>query len=227
MGALRLVVGIFGNVAAIFLFSAPILTFKRIIRNKSTEEFSCIPYVISLLTCVVYTWYASPVLTFIMIYLCFAPAKEKVKITSMTLLVTVLSILVVIITIFAYEDHHHRNIIVGSIAVVTASVMYGSPLVAVKTVIETKSVEFMPFYLSFFTFLTSGLWSIYGLLDFDFFIATPNLIGTLLGIIQLVLYFKYRERALKEKSKSSDVEKNEDKTVVELQPDAKNSTVEA
>lgn len=40
-----------------------------------------------------------------------------------------------------------------------------------KQVIVTKSVEFMPFYLSFFSFLNSSLWMAYGLLSHDLFIA--------------------------------------------------------
>ncbi|KAJ6376044.1 hypothetical protein OIU77_000920 [Salix suchowensis] len=55
--------------------------------------------------------------------------------------------------------------------------MYGSPLVAVKKVIKTKSVEFMPFYLSFFSFLASSIWMAYGLLSHDLFLASPNLVG--------------------------------------------------
>lgn len=42
---------------------------------------------------------------------------------------------------------------------------------AQKKVIETKSVEYMPFYLSFFSFLASSLWLAYGLLSHDLFLA--------------------------------------------------------
>ncbi|CAO2199592.1 unnamed protein product [Urochloa humidicola] len=65
-------------------------------------------------------------------------------------------------------------------------------MVAAKQVIMTKSVEFMPFYLSLFSFLSSALWMIYGLLGRDLFIASPNFIGVPMGILQLVLYCIYR-----------------------------------
>ncbi|KAK6946591.1 SWEET sugar transporter, partial [Dillenia turbinata] len=48
-------------------------------------------------------------------------------------------------------------------------------------IIRTKSVEFMPFYLSLSTFLMSVS-----------FFAIPNGVGTLLGIVQLLLYFYYK-----------------------------------
>jgi len=31
---------------------------------KSTEEFSCIPYIISLFNCLLYTWYGLPVVSY-------------------------------------------------------------------------------------------------------------------------------------------------------------------
>ena len=41
---------------------------------------------------------------------------------------------------------------------------------AQKTVITTKSVEFMPFFLSFFLFLNGGIWATYAVLDRDIFL---------------------------------------------------------
>jgi hypothetical protein len=37
-------------------------------------------------------------------------------------------------------------------------------------VITTKSVEFMPFFLSFFLFLNGGVWATYAVLDRDIFL---------------------------------------------------------
>ncbi|KAJ8752803.1 hypothetical protein K2173_008538 [Erythroxylum novogranatense] len=248
MGILRLAVGIMGNVATLSLYSAPIITFRRVVRKKTTEEFSCIPYIITLLECLVYTWYATPVVSygwenlpvvtidvigtileasFIIIYLWFAPVKEKVKVAALTILTVLSFVLIVTLSTFAYHDHHHRKLFVGCIGVVTATVMYGSPLVAMITVIKTKSVEFMPFYLSFCTFLSSVLWTIFGLMNLDFFIATPNIIGCVLGILQLALYFKYMKRSIQEEEPNKwDIEKNEEKKIkVEFQPEVKETII--
>nr|VDD21739.1 unnamed protein product [Brassica oleracea] len=100
-GKLRLFIGILGNGASMLLYTAPILTFSRVFKKKSTEEFSCFPYVMTLLNCLIYTWYGLPIVShlwenlplvtingvgilleslFIFIYFCYSSPKEKVKV---------------------------------------------------------------------------------------------------------------------------------------------------
>ncbi|KAB1204988.1 Bidirectional sugar transporter SWEET3 [Morella rubra] len=114
-----------------------------------------------------------------------------------------------LISALALHDHHHRKLVAGSVGTVVAIAMYASPLVVVKQVIHTKSVEFMPFSLSFFSFLSSSSWMTYGLLSHDPFLTTPNLVGCPLSILQLMLHCKYRKRGvIKEEQDKRDLEKN-------------------
>ncbi|KAG6752745.1 hypothetical protein POTOM_042781 [Populus tomentosa] len=108
---LRLAVGVMGNAASMLLYSAPMIT-----RKKSTEEFSCVPYIIALLNCLLYTWYGLPVI--------------KVAITVIP--VILVFCITAAISAFALHDHHHRKIFVGSVALVVSVAMYGSPLVVVS-----------------------------------------------------------------------------------------------
>ncbi|KAI4324989.1 hypothetical protein MLD38_030426 [Melastoma candidum] len=103
---------------------------------------------------------------------------------------------IAVVSTFVLHDHHHRKAFVGSIGLVASVAMYGSPLVAMRRVIMTKSVEFMPFYLSLFSFLASSLWMAYGLLGHGLILASPNLVGSPLGLLQLLLYCKYRKRGV-------------------------------
>uniref|UniRef100_A0A9I9EC42 Uncharacterized protein n=1 Tax=Cucumis melo TaxID=3656 RepID=A0A9I9EC42_CUCME len=61
-----------------------------------------------------------------------------------------------------------------------------------KTVIKSKSVEYMPFMLSLFFFFNGGIWTFYAFLVHDWFLAVPNGMGLLLGLTQLLLYAIYR-----------------------------------
>ncbi|KAL4346676.1 hypothetical protein GQ457_17G024420 [Hibiscus cannabinus] len=227
---LRFAVGIMGNASSLLLYAAPILTFSRVVRKRSTEEFSCIPYIVALSNCLLYTWYGLPVvsskwenfpvitinglgiileLSFIFIYLWFAPTRGKIKAGGITMVVVLIFSVTALVSAFVFHDHHHRKVLVGSVGLVASVAMYAAPLVVVKQVIVTKSVEFMPFYLSFFSFLASVLWLAYGLLSHDLLLASPNLVGLPLGLLQLGLYCKYSGRGIIEEEPSKgDLEQN-------------------
>nr|UJT76394.1 bidirectional sugar transporter SWEET3b [Hemerocallis fulva] len=231
--SLRFPVGILGNAASLFLYTAPILTFARVIRKGSTEEFSCIPYIIALLNCLLYTWFGLPVvskgwenftvatinglgilleISFILIYIWFASAKRKKLVIPMVVAVIVVFGITAFVSSAVFHDHPHRKVFVGSVGLVASVAMYGSPLVAMRLVIKTKSVEFMPFYLSFFSFLASSLWMLYGLLGQELFIAAPNFLGTPMGILQLILYCMYKnKKGAHEEQRNIDIEKNGEK----------------
>ncbi|XP_058206113.1 bidirectional sugar transporter SWEET3 isoform X2 [Rhododendron vialii] len=234
---LRVAVGVMGNVASTLLFAAPILTFSRVIRKKSTEEFSCVPYIIALLNCLLYTWYGSPVvslgwenlslvtingagilleISFILIFFWFASVRDK-KVAMMIVPAILVFCVTATISAFLFHGHHHRKVFVGSVGLIASMAMYGSPLVVMKRVIKTKSVEFMPFYLSFFSFLASTLWLAYGLLSHDIVLASPNFVGTPSGILQLVLYFMYRKKGIMEEPHKPDIEKNGEKIKQQFQ----------
>lgn len=207
---LHFVVGIFGNAFALFLFLAPLITFKRIIKKRSTEQFSGVPYVMTLLNCLLSAWYGLPFvspnnllvstingsgaaieLVYVLIFLIFALKKEKGKILGLLTLVLAVFAIVAFVSLFALHGKG-RKLFCGIAATVFSIIMYGSPLTIIRLVIKTKSVEFMPFFLSLFVFLCGTSWFVFGLLGKDPFVAIPNGFGCGLGTVQLILYVIYR-----------------------------------
>ncbi|CAI8598457.1 unnamed protein product [Vicia faba] len=157
--------------------------------EQINRQFSDIPYVMTLLNCLLSTWYGLPFVSphnilvsiingtgavieiiYVLIFILFAPKKEKIKIFGLfTVVLSVFSV-VVFVSLFALHDTY-RKMFCGFAAVIFLVIMYGSPLSIMSLVIKRKSVEFMPFFLSVFVFLCDTSWFIFGLLGHDPFIA--------------------------------------------------------
>ncbi|CAM0877538.1 unnamed protein product [Alopecurus aequalis] len=203
--------GIAGNIFAFVLFISPLPTFRRIVRNGSTEHFSAMPYVYSLLNCLVCMWYALPFvsygvvlvatvntigaafqLAYTAVFIAHADAKKRLKV-SLLLVGVLCAFGLVVYVSMALFDHKPRQAFVGYLSVASLICMFASPLSIINLVIRTRSVEYMPFYLSLSMSLMSVSFFAYGVLLNDFFIYIPNGIGTVLGVVQLLLYAYFRE----------------------------------
>ncbi|KAL6991335.1 hypothetical protein U1Q18_009452 [Sarracenia purpurea var. burkii] len=123
--------GIAGNIFAIVLFVSPIPTFKRIIRSKSTEQFSGLPYIYGLLNCLICLWYGMPIvspgiipvatvnsigaifqLMYIIIFVINAENVKKVKMLGLLLAVFTVFSVIVYVSIKLFEAPN-RQIFVG------------------------------------------------------------------------------------------------------------------
>lgn len=163
----------------------------------------------TLLNCLLSAWYGMPFVSpnnllvstingtgaviesvYVIIFIIFALKKEKTKILGLFILVLSVFGVVVVVSLFALHGKG-RKLFCGIAATVFSIIMYGSPLTIIRLVIKTKSVEFMPFFLSLFVFLCGTSWFIFGLLGKDPFVAIPNGFGCGLGAVQLILYAIY------------------------------------
>ncbi|KAF2306822.1 hypothetical protein GH714_021706 [Hevea brasiliensis] len=172
MDVLHFFVGVFGNATALFFFLAPTITFKRIIWSKSTEQFSGIPYVMTLLNCLISAWYGLPFVSknnllvstisgtgavietiFVLIFIIYAPRKEKYKILGLLTLVLTIFATVAFVSLYALHDNT-RKLFCGYATTIFSIIMYSSPLS----------------------------------------IIVPSGLGCGLGLIQLILYFIYRNK---------------------------------
>ncbi|NP_001288522.1 bidirectional sugar transporter SWEET16 [Zea mays] len=203
-------VGIVGNVISILVFASPIATFRRIVRSRSTEDFRWLPYVTTLLSTSLWTFYgllkpgcllvvtvngagAALEAAYVALYLVYAPRETKAKMAKVVVAVNVAFLAAVVAVALLALHGGARLFAVGLLCAALTVGMYAAPLGAMRTVVKTRSVEYMPFSLSFFLFLNGGVWSIYSLLVKDYFIGVPNAIGLVLGTAQLLLYLAYRK----------------------------------
>ncbi|PKU64479.1 Bidirectional sugar transporter SWEET6b [Dendrobium catenatum] len=208
--AVRNVVGIIGNVISFGLFLSPLPTFIKIWRKKAVEQFSPIPYVATLLNCMLWVFYGLPIIhpnsilvvtinsigivlegAYVTIFFLYAPKDLRLKVLKILAGELVFMAVVVSVVLTVGHSHEKRSMMVGILCVIFGTCMYASHLPLWKMVVVTKSVKYMPFWLSLVSFLNGVCWTAYALLKFDIFITLPNGLGALLGFLQLVLYGCY------------------------------------
>nr|CAB3475529.1 unnamed protein product [Digitaria exilis] len=97
------------------------------------------------------------------------------------------------------HTHGSRAMIVGLIMVVFGTGMYASPLTVMEMVIQTKSVEYMPLFLSITLLLINSIcWTAYALvLRFDLYLSIANGLGVIFSVAQLILYAVYYKSTLR------------------------------
>ncbi|KAI3686361.1 hypothetical protein L1987_80036 [Smallanthus sonchifolius] len=209
---LTLAFGLLGNVVSFMVFLSPLPTFYKVYKKKSTEGFQSVPYVVGLFSAMLWIYYAllkanamllitiNTVGCFIQtFYICFFLfyAPKKARIESLKLIGAMIVIgfgLIVGLTQFLVHDVANRVTIVGWICLVFALCVFVAPLGVVRQVIKTKSVEYMPILLSVALTLNAVTWFFYGLLLHDFNIAIPNVLGFTFGVLQIILYFVYKNK---------------------------------
>nr|GLL43962.1 bidirectional sugar transporter N3-like [Ipomoea trifida]GMD74046.1 bidirectional sugar transporter N3-like [Ipomoea batatas] len=204
-----LVFGILGNIISITVFLVPTSTFIRIYKEKSTMGFHSLPYVIALLSSLLWMYYAFLVKNanllftinsvgivtetiYITIFLIYASKKARNH-ALMELVISMGGFAATFLVSWFIFSGEVRISVVGWICVAFALGVFASPLSVVVQVIRTKSVEFLPFYLSFFLALNAIMWGGYGTILKDLRIALPNVLGFLLALVQILLYVIYRK----------------------------------
>ncbi|CAN6713895.1 unnamed protein product [Malus baccata var. baccata] len=203
----RTVIGIIGNIISLIMFLSPIPTFYRIVKQKTVSDFKPDPYVLTLLNCALWVFYGMPFvhpdsilvvsingagvvieLFYILIFLIFSLGSQRLTIFKALVVEVIFFVIVVLVTMYIFHTTRHRSLVVGIICIIFNILMYLSPLTVMRMVIKTKSVKYMPFYLSLANFFNGVVWLVYSLLKFDANILLPNGLGTISGAVQLILY---------------------------------------
>ncbi|CAK9138445.1 unnamed protein product [Ilex paraguariensis] len=233
---LRLAVGVMGNLIFSFIYlkcclhvtlccTLVILTFSMVIKKKSTEEFSCVPYIIALLNCFLYTWYGLPVvsyrwenfplvttngvgilleLSFILPYFWFASVGGKASILYEH--------------IYRWmEIHRYMYINIVSwvqkkVAMITIPVILAFAFAAAISACVFHDHHHRKVFVG-----SIGLVASVAMYGSPLVVVCPNLVGSPLGILQLVLYFKYRKTGTMEEQQNWDMEKDNEKHKQQLQ----------
>lgn len=200
--------GLLGNVISFASYLAPIPTFYRIYKSKSTEGFQSVPYVVALFSAMLWIYYAlvksneTLLITinaagcvietiYIVMYLAYAPRKAKVFTAKILVLLNGGVFGLILLSTLLLVEGEKRVVSLGWVCVGFSVSVFIAPLSIIGRVIRTRSVEYMPFSLSLSLTLSAVVWFLYGLLIKDKYVALPNILGFSFGLVQMGLYMYY------------------------------------
>lgn len=94
----------------------------------------------------------------------------------------------------------------GYISVVINCLFYSSPFATMRHVNRTKRAESIPIVLVTMGTVSNALWMVYGLGASDLFVIAPNAICVVVGIMQMLLYAKYKPSPLPTEAENMECE---------------------
>ncbi|GLU20775.1 hypothetical protein SLE2022_369570 [Rubroshorea leprosula] len=206
------VFGVLGNISSFVVFLAPIPTFYRIWKKKSTEGFQSLPYLTGLFSAMLWIYYAllkSDAFLLITInafgcvvetiyiafYITYAPRKARIFTLKLLLLLNFMGFCSVLLLSHFLTKGSTRTQVLGWICMVFSLIVFVAPLSIMRLVIRTKSVEYMPFNLSLNLTISAVTWLFYGIFLKDMYVKIPNILGVIFGLLQMVLYAVYRNKS--------------------------------
>ncbi|KAE8988867.1 hypothetical protein PR003_g21829 [Phytophthora rubi] len=200
------VVRVLASLAACVLFASLLPEIRVVHQQKSTATMpSALPVLSMVANCVAWGLYGLLIedfplvatnivgLTFSLFYLVVYYRHEankgslRLEILATTLVLAGLVAYPFVAAAEGVEDETVQDI-VGVVTVAISAVMFGSPLVLVKRVIDERNTELLPLTMIVAGAVNCVLWLAYGLLRADSFVIVPNAVNLLLGVVQLGLF---------------------------------------
>ncbi|XP_026397835.1 bidirectional sugar transporter SWEET3-like isoform X2 [Papaver somniferum] len=184
---LHLAIGILGNAASLLLYAAPILTFTRVLIEEKYGGFLCVPYTIALLNCLLYTWYGLPVVS---------NKWENFPLITINGIGILLEFSFIIIY-FRFAPPKTKKM-VCLLLIHVVMVFCITPCVSAFALKDHRHRKVLVGCV--------GLVASVSMYASPLIVVSPNLVGCPPGLLQLVVYFVYRNKKILREE--DDLEKN-------------------
>jgi len=195
------ILSIASTIITLVLFFSPWATFKEVQSKKSVGTLSCTPFIFTLLNCVLWVGYgaltSNAVVPFVnsigaatSIYYIFIFYTNSLPLQKEKLNYHIGGALAFLglTCVYIYMSGEDKVFRLGVICSIVSIVMFAAPLEKMLLVISTKSTESMIFPFAVMSTLCGLSWTLYGYMLGDTFVFMPNLLATLLGLVQLSLF---------------------------------------
>ncbi|KAK4264549.1 hypothetical protein QN277_025708 [Acacia crassicarpa] len=213
--ALFLVFGFLGDVASFLSFLEPVPKFYRVYNKKRTGDgLESIPYIAALFSAMLWLFYAyvktGEMLLLVVnafgcvvetiylaIYITYCPKKARMPTLRLILLLNFgVFCVIVLLTHLLAKEAAARVKLLGWIcmAFATSAGDVVAPISIIREVIRKKSLELLSHSIMLLVKAIAAIKGLfYGLAFKDFYVTLPNTVRVSFGIVQMVLYAKYRK----------------------------------
>uniref|UniRef100_A0A453P2H9 Protein RUPTURED POLLEN GRAIN 1 n=1 Tax=Aegilops tauschii subsp. strangulata TaxID=200361 RepID=A0A453P2H9_AEGTS len=158
--AIRTVIGVIGNATALVLFLSPVPTFIQIWKKKTVEQYSAVPYLATLLNCMMWVLYGLPLvhphsmlvitingtgmlieLTYVALFLTFSVGAARRRVLLLLVAEVAFVAAVGALVLSLAHTHDRRSMVVGILCVLFGTGMYAAPLSVMVRVAITLTVS--------------------------------------------------------------------------------------
>lgn len=201
--------GYISMASCVYLFMSPLPTMLKIKAQNTPGDFPDTPYIVALTNCTLWIMYAllkglaQPLYTnvlgavlnviWIAIFMIYHDNKNRVMLMGKVMVLMALCGAALTGALVIGGDTSQGQQVVGITADIFNAGMYGAPLAALSVVISTRSVECLPFPMVLGCFVASLCWGTYAKWIGDYNMGLPNDAGLILGVVQMIVYAKYRK----------------------------------
>lgn len=200
--------GYISMLSCVYLFMSPIPTMRKIWAQGTPGDFPDTPYIVALTNCTLWIIYAllkglsQPLYTnvlgavlnviWIAVFMMCHTSKSRMILGGKVLVLMSLCGIALAAALAIDGGKSQGQQVVGITADIFNAGMYGAPLAALSVVISTRSVECLPLPMVLGCFIASFCWGTYAKWIGDYNMGLPNDAGLILGVIQMIVYAKYK-----------------------------------
>ena len=205
-GIVGTIFGYIGSAISTYFFIAPVVPILKLIKGESSvKETPGILLICSFLNCILWAMYGllkdrflqyapnglggSITLIWITIYLIYLGDK-KIHLALLYNICLIGCIIGLCMLFYFVVDAE----LTGKIVLIFNVLMYAAPGEKMYTVCKTGNYKLIPIWSTIGAAACSACWLIYGLYVQDIYVIIPNALGVICSIIQLIVYFIYKNK---------------------------------
>jgi len=190
------------TICAIGMFLSGMEICAKFYKNKTTGETSPMTFLVGIV--MTYVWFSygrlvdDPTVIKVngtgLVLQCFYTCVFYVyAINKTNMLKKIFLVLLINGVLYWYMTGEGENTTtnIGFLAAGLSVAYCSAPLASVSHVIRTKSADVLPFFLILMTVIVTLLMGTYGTIVNDPFIKVPNILGFIIAVVQLSLFFYY------------------------------------